>query len=89
VDIEGGMPVKTQLSGSGRIVAGELPGGKVATTIHTGPYEKLPEAHDALHAWIQEKDVTSAGPQWECYLTDPGKEPDPNKRQTELLWPIE
>jgi effector-binding domain-containing protein len=89
VDIEGGMPVQTRLSGSGRIVAGELPGGRAVTTVHTGPYEKLPDAHDAVHAWIQEKKFTSAGPQWECYLTDPGKEPDPSKRQTELVWPIE
>jgi effector-binding domain-containing protein len=88
VDIEGGMPVKTPLPGKARIRAGELPGGRVATTIHIGPYERLPEAHDALHAWMREQEVEPAGPQWECYISDPGKEPDPNKRQTELVWPI-
>jgi effector-binding domain-containing protein len=88
VEIEGGMPVASPLAGAGRIVAGELPGGRVATTIHTGPYEKLPEAHDALHIWMREKKVDPAGAQWEHYLTDPGKEPDPHKRQTELVWPI-
>jgi effector-binding domain-containing protein len=88
VDIEGGMPVRTALPGGGRVKAGELPGGRAVTTIHLGPYEKLPEAHDALHVWMREQQVESAGPQWEFYLTDPGKEPDPNKRQTELVWPI-
>lgn len=88
VDIEGGMPVPAPLAGSGRIAAGELPGGKVATTIHTGPYEKLPEAHDALHAWMKDQQIDPAGAQWEYYLTDPGKEPDPSKRQTELVLPI-
>ncbi len=32
VDLEGGMPVKMPVAGSGRIAAGELPGGKVVTT---------------------------------------------------------
>ena len=31
----------------------------------------------------------SRGAQWESYWTDPGEEPDPFKRKTELLWPIE
>ena len=88
VDLEGGMPVKVPVAGSGRIAAGELPGGKVVTTIHRGPYEQLPAAHDALHVWMREQSVESAGPQWEFYLTDPGQEPDPNKRETELVWPI-
>lgn len=88
VDIEGGMPVARALPGEGRVVAGELPGGTVATTVHLGPYEKLPEAHDALHLWIKENAKETAGPQWELYWTDPGKEPDPAKRRTELIWPI-
>jgi effector-binding domain-containing protein len=88
VDIEGGMPVSVRLPGSGRIAAGELPGGKVATTVHLGPYEKLPDAHDALHVWMREHKMEPAGAQWEYYWTDPGQEPDPSKRKTELVWPI-
>ena len=89
VDIEGGLPVPTPLAGEGRIVAGTLPGGPVATTVHLGPYDRLPDAHDALHVWIHEHNKNSAGPQWELYWTDPGLEPDPNKWKTELMWPIE
>jgi effector-binding domain-containing protein len=89
VDIEGGLPVPMPLAGEGRIVAGTLPGGPVATTIHFGPYDKLPDAHDALHVWIHEQHKNSAGPQWELYWTDPGLEPDPSKWKTELMWPIE
>jgi effector-binding domain-containing protein len=88
VDLEGGIPVEKHVTAEGRVEASELPGGKVATTIHTGPYEKLPDAHDALHVWIEKNGKEPAGPQWEYYRTDPGQEPDPNKRQTELLWPI-
>jgi effector-binding domain-containing protein len=77
------------LPGEGRIISGTLPGGPVATTVHLGPYDKLPDAHDALHIWLEEHHKHSAGPQWELYWTDPGLEPDPNKWKTELMWPIE
>ena len=88
-EIEAGMPVAEPQPGEGRITAGELPGGTVAATVHVGPYEELPGAHDALDAWLKENGKKSRGPQWESYITDPGKEPDPHKRQTELLWPVE
>lgn len=88
VDIEGGLPVATPLPGEGRIAAGVLPGGEVATTVHMGPYDKLPHAHDALHEWIDAHKKNSAGPQWEVYWTDPGREPNPEKWKTELMWPI-
>jgi effector-binding domain-containing protein len=87
-DIESGMPVAEPVEGEGRITPGELPGGTVLTTVHFGPYEKLPEAHDALHIWLRDQNKEPAGPQWEFYWTDPGQEPDPYKRKTELVWPI-
>lgn len=88
-EIEAGFPVPRAEEGEGKIEAGELPGGAAASTVHVGPYEMLPDAHDAIDAWMSKNGKKSRGPQWECYLTDPGKEPDPWKRQTELLWPIE
>ena len=60
----------------------------MATTVHMGPYDRLPDAHDALHVWLRENARDSAGPQWEVYWTDPGLEPDPSKWKTELMWPI-
>lgn len=89
VDLEGGMPVADALPGEGRIAAGELPGGMVAMTTHTGAYEDLPDAHEALQTWITTNGKKSLGPHWEIYVTDPGKEPDPFKRKTDLCWPIE
>jgi effector-binding domain-containing protein len=88
-EIEAGFPVAEAQQGEGRIEAGELPGGAVASTVHVGPYEMLPDAHDAIDAWMSENGKKSRGPQWERYLTDPGGEPDPWKRETELLWPID
>lgn len=88
-EIEAGFPVAEPQPGEDRITAGELPGGTAACTVHVGPYEDLPDAHDALDRWIHERGRKSRGPQWESYLTDPGKEPDPHKRKTELIWPVE
>ncbi len=88
-EIEIGFPVREPQPEEGRVTAGELPGGHLACTIHVGPYEDLPHAHDAIDAWIRENGRKSRGPQWESYRTDPGEEPDPNKRETELLWPVE
>ena len=88
-EIEAGMPVAEPQPGEGRVTAGELPGGTVASTVHVGPYEELPSAHDAVDAWLKKNGKESRGPQWESYITDPGEEPDPHKRKTELLWPVE
>lgn len=87
-DIEAGFPVAESQEGEGRVKSGELPGGRVVSTVHIGPYEDLPKAHDALDEWLREHGKKSRGPQWESYKTDPGQEPDPHKRQTELIWPI-
>ena len=41
IDLECGMPVTSPMEGEGRVKAGELPGGTVATVTHMGPYEAL------------------------------------------------
>ncbi|MFI5897141.1 AraC family transcriptional regulator [Actinoplanes sp. NPDC051513] len=45
------------------VVASELPGGRVATTIHRGPYDRLGAAHEA----ILSRGLPLAGPRWEIY----------------------
>ena len=87
-DLETGAPVVEAVAGAGPIHGGTLPGGLVASTIHTGPYDQLSAAHQALAAWIKEQGYTSAGVPWEVYWTDPGEEPDPAAWRTEVLWPI-
>ncbi len=87
VELEAGFPVKATIDGDGRVEPGELPGGLVACTDHIGPYDKLPDAHDAIDAWIKENNHESNGLQWEVYWDDPGEVP-PVSLRTELLWPI-
>jgi AraC family transcriptional regulator len=65
-----------------------LPGGLVASTIHTGPYDQLTNAYAAVEQWIKSQGFTPGGAPWESYLTDPGEHPDPKDWRTEVLWPI-
>ena len=89
LELEAGVPVVAPGTGKGEIEAGELPGGSVAATWHVGPYERLPEAHQALTAWAEKNGRTPAGPAWESYETDPGAEPDPKKWRTRVFLPLQ
>jgi effector-binding domain-containing protein len=48
-------------------VCAVIPGGMVATVVHMGPYQKLPEAHAAVRGWCAEHGHALAGPSWEIY----------------------
>lgn len=86
--IEPGMPIAAPGASSGDILAETLPGGPVATTMHTGPYEKLPEAYAAIEQWMQAQGLKGTGVPWESYVTDPGDYPDPKDWKTEVFWPL-
>jgi AraC family transcriptional regulator len=53
-----------------------------------GPYDKLPEAYEAMELWIQSQGLIAAGPPWESYVTDPSEHPDPKDWKTEIFWPL-
>jgi effector-binding domain-containing protein len=53
-DVEVGVPVADGATGEGRVVAGELPGGTMASTWHLGSHDRLAEAYARLQAWLQE-----------------------------------
>lgn len=86
--LEAGVPVAVPAAGEGDVLAGTLPEGPVASTVHTGPYDTLNEAYTALEKWIAENELKPAGDPWEVYLTDPGEVPDPANWQTEVNWPV-
>ena len=88
VDFECGMPVASPLEGMGRVMAGELPAGTVATVTHAGPYDALPQTWSALMEWIGSEGLQPAGAPWEVYVTDPGAEPDQSKWRTDIFFPV-
>jgi AraC family transcriptional regulator len=91
--IEGAMPIAAPFAGrdgtSATVHGGMLPGGLVATAIHTGPYDKLIGAHAAIQLWIEEQGLVARGGPWELYVTDPADYPDPKDWKTEIFWPVE
>ena len=88
VDLECGMPVAPALEGRGRVQAGELPAGTVATVTHTGPYDDLPQTWSALTEWMGSQGLQPSGSPWEVYVTDPGAEPDQSKWRTDIFFPV-
>src|SRR6266542_3240007 len=53
LDAQGSVEVGAELpepfSGNDRVHCSQLPGGRVVTTIHFGPYGRLSDAHTAIH----------------------------------------
>jgi effector-binding domain-containing protein len=87
LDIEIGFPVARELPGRGDIQAGEIPGGKAAACLYTGPYEEIEGAYNALFQWVEENGYEVAGAPYEMYLNDPRETP-PEELQTQILFPL-
>ena len=85
-DVAAGFLVATPIEGDGHVVPVELPAGEVATTMHIGPYEGLPQAYEAVQAWMQREGRQPADMMWEEYLTGP--ETPPAETRTIVYWPL-
>ena len=87
VDLECGVPVSSAVETRGRVAPGELPGGKVATVTHVGPYDQLRNTWERIMSWIQSEGLTPNGAPWEVYVDDPTTV-DPSKLRTEIFVPV-
>lgn len=72
----------------GSVKASRVPGGKVAFTVHVGPYDQIAAAYAAIQAYARANSLKLADKMWERYLTDPAVEPDLAKHVTEVYWPL-
>jgi AraC-like DNA-binding protein/effector-binding domain-containing protein len=86
--IDAGLQVAAPAKGDGDIKADTLPGGPAATTVHTGAYEGLADAHAAIQVWIADNDFSPGAAPWEIYTTDPAEHPDPRDWKTDVVWPL-
>jgi effector-binding domain-containing protein len=101
IEIELGVPTRSATPPDGRLRAGVLPAGRYATLLHVGPYSSTKEpdlaaARAGLLRWAEregiklERSRTGAGSGFracvEHYITDPRREPDPSKWETELAF---
>ncbi len=88
VEVVVGFPVTGPITAAGDVVPFELPGGRVVTGTHVGPYESLSATYDELIAWSRGEGLTLGGVMWEIYTSDPSAEPDPATWRTNLVWPL-
>jgi len=66
-NLEVGAELEAPWGGHGEVVGSATPAGTVATAVHFGPYNRLPEAHQAIRRWCTHHGHTLAGPNWEIY----------------------
>lgn len=86
LDVEIGFPVMERIEGEGRVQPGTLPGGKMATAKHSGPYATIETAYNALTAFVKEKGLTAdEGCMYEEYLNSPEDTP-PEKLETNIYF---
>ncbi len=79
--VEVGVELRQACPFTGRVVASNLPAGRVARTVHRGPYTELGAAHQAVLDWCAAQGEQPAGPRWEIY--GPHRD-DPAELSTEV-----
>ncbi len=90
---EAGIPINKKGTKS---IAGvqirEIKAGKAVIAHFYGPFQQLPLGYDAVKEWIKDNNKTLAGSPYETYVTDPvdknGKQVDPYKIKTDIIFPI-
>ena len=87
LDVEAGFPVRSSLPAKGEIHAGEIAGGKYATRMHQGPYDKVEPAYTALAEFLKQKRLEATGVAYEIYLNDPASTPA-QELMTQIMFPI-
>jgi|SRR6188768_1643070 len=83
VGVELSAPLPTE---SAPLVRSSTPACRAASTLHAGPYQGLPQAHMAIHAWCREHGHAMTGHNWEVYgehHTD-----DPSKLETHVYYEL-
>ena len=87
LDVEIGFPVPSAVEGSGRVVSGEIPGGRAAVAVHQGPYDTIGETYERLGAYVKEQGEEPDIFTYEFYINDPG-EVAPEELKTEIFFPL-
>ncbi|MEN3304986.1 MAG: hypothetical protein V7603_1188 [Micromonosporaceae bacterium] len=82
-NVEVGVELRRPCPLTGRVVASTLPAGRVAATVHRGPYAGLGSAHRAVLEWCAAQGLPPAGPRWEIY--GPHRD-DPAEIETEVYY---
>lgn len=83
MDVDFGVEVIRDFEPSGEVRVVDTPAGEAAVAVHVGPYDRMKETHDVIHAWCSANNRTIGGASWEIY-GDP--QPDPAKTETTIAY---
>ncbi|MBU2651943.1 MAG: GyrI-like domain-containing protein [Bacteroidetes bacterium] len=86
--IEAGFPVDKELPEKLNMKSTLTPGGKALKSLFIGPYDQSEAVYMAMDKYLKHNKLEMAGGPWEVYLNDPVTEPDPNKWETLIYFPI-
>ncbi len=85
--VEVGAEVAEPFTGNERVQCSQLPAGRVATTVHFGPYSGLGEAHAEICLWCAAQGQQLADVSWEIYgHWDESWNSDPAKIRTDVFY---
>ncbi len=91
-DIETCYPVREdkEIAAPEGIAIRKLPGGKVVSIIHKGPYDQLGRSYEKISAYLKQKNYRVAAPPREIYIKGPGMifKGNPKKYLTEIQFPV-
>jgi len=85
LDVEIGFPVLKKLPDKEDIKISEIPSGKFATCLYTGPYSEIEPAYNELSQWIEDNGYEATGIGYEIYLDDPSQTP-PEELKTQIMF---
>jgi effector-binding domain-containing protein len=85
--VEIGFPVQRALPARGKLQPGNLPAGKAAVCIHTGPSSAMAPAYNALLEHVHQQGHEATGVTYEFYLNDPSQVA-PSELQTRIVFPL-
>ena len=83
--VEVGAEVSQPFVGNDRVQCSQLPSGRVAATVHFGPYAGLSEARAGIRRWCAEHGHPLSNVSWEIYgHWDQSWNDDPSKIRTDV-----
>jgi len=87
--VEVGAEVGEPFPGNDRVQCSQLPVGRVATTVHLGPYGRLGDAHEAIREWCAQQGHRRSV-SWEIYgHWQDSWNSDPSKIRTDVFYLLE
>jgi len=83
MDVDFGVEVVRAFEPQGEVRPVETPAGEAAVAVHRGPYDRMKETHDAIHAWRAANNRAFAGTSWEIYGDH---DDDPAQLETTIVY---